>query len=310
MPYPPAHPEPGSLAAYAGSFRLQLRSRNCSPSTVSNYLGSIEMLERNLVSRGRSTQVAEVTKADLQEFMASILDESNKRPGKVGTAAARFRALRVFFNWIVDEEDLTRSPMKGMVIPKGEVKRVKVICDDTLVKLFKACEGTKFNDRRDLAIFRILYGCGFRRDELLSMDVEGTDVTEGLLVVKGKGRLERAVPVNAKAAAALDRYLRERHKHRYASLPNLWLTSRGAMQETGLRVVLETRTKKAGVPHIHPHQFRHTFAHKAKVAGVNDDDLMVLAGWKDRDMLAQYAASTAEVRAVQTSRRLSIGDDL
>jgi hypothetical protein len=103
-----------------------------------------------------------------------------------------------------------------------------------------------------------------------------------------KGCRERTLPFGRKAGEALDRYLRARARHKDAELPWLWLGKRGRLTEWGLVMMLRRRGAQAGLPGLHPHQFRHTFAHQWLAQGGTETDLMRIAGWKSRQMLQRY----------------------
>jgi integrase/recombinase XerD len=64
----------------------------------------------------------------------------------------------------------------------------------------------------------------------------------------------------------------------------------------------------AGLEHLHPHQFRHTFAHLWLDQGGAEGDLMELAGWTSRQMLSRYGASARSARARRSYDRIELGD--
>jgi integrase len=75
----------------------------------------------------------------------------------------------------------------------------------------------------------------------------------------------------------------------------LWLGKKGAMTDSGVRQRLERRAAEAGIENLHPHRFRHTFAHRWLVEGGQKQDLMRIAGWRSREMLGRYGAGAAAV---------------
>jgi len=80
------------------------------------------------------------------------------------------------------------------------------------------------------------------------------------------------------------------------------------MTDKGVGQMIRKRGRAAGIPELHPHMFRHTFAHEWRLAGGDDDSLMRLVGWKSRQMLHRYGASAADARAREAHHRLMLGD--
>jgi site-specific recombinase XerD len=284
-----------TIERVARSWRLSLEAANKSPRTIETYLDAVARFVAWLDVNGRPVTIGAVARADIEGFLADQLARL-----KPASASVRYRALRVFFNWCLVEEELERSPMANMKPPHVPETPVPVLSEDELRALLKTCTGKTFEDRRDNAIMHVLYDTGIRRAECAGLTIEDIEL-DPLRVVRvlGKGRRPRSVPFGTTTAKAIDRWLRARDGHAKANTTRaLWLGTAGrSMGDRGIQQMLERRGLEAGIDNVHAHRFRHSLAHSFLAEGGQESDLMQLMGWRSRQMLTRYASSTAAERA-------------
>lgn len=297
------------LDTLVDSWRIHLRAAKKAHRTVTLYSQSVRFFATWLDQHGTPATLDALTRANITAWLADLAD----RGQSPNTLSTRFRGLRRFCNWCVAETGipLEASPMAGMEQPKGAPQPVPVLTDEEVVRLLRSCLGKTFAERRDQAILRVLFDCGIRISECARITLDDVDFDLEVIRVHGKGDKVRVVPFGAKTSQALDRYMRERRKHKQARYTDaLWLTQRGPISADGIDDRLRARARQAGVDNLHAHRFRHTAAHTWLAAGGGEQDLKRLMGWTSDAMLAVYGSSAADHRARDAARRLSLGDRL
>lgn len=301
------------------SWLRSLRARNVTGKTTVLYGRSAEQFSAYMAAAHPTVTPTDLGRIHVEGFLETFAAGTSlgKLPGYPGgrapaTVSLTYRALQQWFTWMVDEGEVNTDPTLRMQAPIVPEKRVPVLTDNQLRAVLGACSGRSVVDRRDTALIRLLIDTMGRLEEIALLAVPDVDLDGMTVQVLGKGRRPRTLPFGVRTADALDRYLRVRSADRRAGDAGLWLgeKGKGPLTPSGVYQVIRRRGVAVGLPKLHPHQFRHTSAHRWLVEGGSEGDLMQIAGWRSRSMLQRYGASAAAERAREAHRTHGLGDRL
>jgi integrase/recombinase XerD len=236
--------------------------RGLSQHTVAAYRRDLTGYLAVLEARG-VTDASAVSGDDVAAFRSSLADR-----GLAPSSVARhLSAVKALHRWLVDERVATEDAAKDQRPPKLPSRLPKAISISQMQRLLEAAGGDDAASSdpaalRDRALLELLYATGARISELIALDVD--DVAESLVKVTGKGAKQRLVPVGSYARAALDAWLvrgRPAFAPKGRGGPALLLGARGGrLSRQGAWEIIQRVADEAGVPHVSPHTFRHSFA--------------------------------------------------
>ena len=204
-----------------------------------------------------------VAPALIREFLAA-----RDRKGEKKTSLARKLAcLRSFFRYLIRVGQLEMNPAEDVRAPKLPKHLPQVLTKDEAGALMEFPGGTERESLRDRAILETLYSTGARVSELVGMNCDDINRSEGVVRVRGQGRKERMIALGIVAGEAIDAY------HAQASIPTrqssgpssdavaVFRNSRGGRLTTRTiaRIVAKYSRQLTGGA-IHPHTLRHSFA--------------------------------------------------
>jgi site-specific recombinase XerD len=284
-------------------FKLSLGASGRAEKTVVTYEDAVRLLSGFARDQGMPG-LAEMDTNVVRHWLMSL----HKRGNKPGGISVRYRAVKRFFKWAVQEEERDANPMDRIDPPRIPNEIQPYYSEDNLNAVLKAIgRGKTDHEFRDKAIITTLYDTGMRTSELTGMNVEDIDWKDFSILVTGKGGKERRVSIGQKAAAAIDRYIRKRRDDSVY----VWLASGNkSFSNNGLAMMLRRRFNAAGVPFRGAHAFRRAFAMTYLEGGGALDDLKELGGWEHYAMVTRYARANAGERAVKAHKRFSPGDRL
>lgn len=269
------------------SFVRHLAADRRSAATRAGYGAAVDQLEAFLAAHGLPTTVRQLRPDHLEAFMVSLY-ERQLRPT---TILARHHALSRFFRWLVNEGELTDSPMAQVPRPTAPLGQPIVLSTDQIQALLAACPGSTFEDLRDAALIRLFVETGLRLTEMAALQLDDVDLEHDAVYLAGGRRVPRAVPFERPTGRALQGYLAARADHHHRHLSALWVGRRGRLTERGIEQAIRHRGEMASLTTLRPHHFRHTFVQQYLDEGGDRRDLMRLVGWKSRQLLARYPVS-------------------
>lgn len=226
----------------------------------------------------------------LRGFVASLYDRNLAK----SSIERKIAAIKSFFKFLYRKGVLEENPARMVKFPKKEKKLPTVFNVDDIFRLLDMPDKTVPMGIRDALILEMLYGTGVRVSELVGLNVTDVDLRGERILVRGKGKKERIIPVSSQVAGMIKKY--------YEMMPLIIADGReieddafiinrlgSRLTDRTVRRIVDEYLIKAGMPlDYSPHSFRHTFATHLLEGGADLRSIQELLGHEALSTTQKY----------------------
>ena len=283
--------------------------RNLSDNTKRSYRNTFQLLIYFLVNKKNykinEITFAKITKDDITDFLNYLEEE---RHNSIRTRNQRLACIKAFYQFcLIDEVENISNIRKVLAIKakKFSKKIIDYLTEDELKELLESIDVSTIKGRKNFMLLVLLYDTAARASEIIKLKVEDINLEEKYVILDGKGKKERIVPIMEKTVNILKRYLAENN------IKQGYLLGSEHTYET-IRYQFEKIKKKYDYKNITPHTFRHTRAIHLLSAGVSIIYLRDLLGHESITTTEEYAKVLEEDKfdAIRNASTTNISNEL
>ena len=260
--------------------------RSLSANSVDAYILDVKKLA-DFAKEKEKTEL-QIERSDLSEFISNI-----SKSGVAARSQSRIiSGIKAFYKYLIMEDYITANPTELLESPKIGMKLPDTLSIKEIDKLIAAIDLSKAEGERNRAMLEILYSCGLRVTELITLKLSNVSFVEGFIKVVGKGNKERLAPIGNTALKYLNIYINEVRNHQeiQKGYKDIIFLNRRGKQLTRVMIftIIKQLAKKIGLKkNISPHTFRHSFATHLIQGGA---DLRAV-----QEMLGHESITTTEI---------------
>lgn len=285
--------------------------RNASDHTLRAYRRELRAFAAHLArALGADASIAAVDHLHIRAYLGLLYERGLTK----ASAARALAAIRSWFRWLAKEHRIAQNPALVVATPKLAQHLPRVPSMEEVNGLLNSLEATAGRNEtaawpeRDRMIFELLYGCGIRNSELVGMDMADIHWKNDAILVHGKGRKQRYVPLGDEAAQAIRVYLPQRSERLCAAgradlvdsgplVTNLQARGSARLTTRSVARIVKRIALSRGLPaDLHPHTLRHAFGTHMLEEGA---DLRAI-----QEMLGHERLSTTQRYTQLTTRQV------
>lgn len=251
--------------------RVVENERGASPHTLRAYRRELKDFATYLAdSFGEQGSISKVEHTHIRNYLAVLFDRGLGKP----SAARALAAIRSWFKWLAKAGHVQQNPALLVSTPKLPKHLPRVPSLEEVNRVLDSMEGDDEAagwPERERVIWELLYGCGIRNSELVGIDMGDIQWRNEAVLIRGKGRKERFVPLGYAAAEAIRGYLPEREQRLQKAgkgglvedgplLVNARIRGEARLTTRSIGRIVKAIAVSKGLPaDVHPHTLRHAF---------------------------------------------------
>ena len=272
-------------------YLLDLKLRNCTARTIKTMKNNMSLLFNWIESEYKITEIEDIKRNHIKGYL-QYKQSLGLKPTYINGIIKNIKA---FFNYLVREEYIDRSPSEKISLQKEEKVLIQTFSPDEVKRMIDVYSSPNFLSARNKCIITMLFDTGLRNYELCSIKCD--NIKERTILIHGKGNKQRLVPISPilrktmlKYEAIREHYIKERYQNEY-----YFLSQKGKMLTVE---AVERVVRKCGVAaHVNeqircsPHTCRHTFAQMCLKNGIDIYTVSRLLGHENLSITKRYLQS-------------------
>ena len=273
------------MNAQIARFRQYLMyEKGLSPKSVEAYLHDVLLLEEFLGDK----KMEDATFEDLQQFLKHLY----KSDYNARSQARIISGMRAFYRYLIYANVLETDPTELLDAPKIGMHLPDVLTVEEIQRIMDVIDLSTPEGHRNRAMAEVMYGCGLRVSELVTLRISNLFFDDGFVKVVGKGNKERLIPIGQTAMKMVNLYVNGKRKElkiKKGEEDYVFLNRRGAhLTREMVFMLVKKWVKDAGIDKtVSPHTFRHSFATHLIEGGA---DLRAV-----QEMLGHESITTTEI---------------
>ena len=256
------------------------QEKGASQNTIDAYMRDLSQYAEFLIKYHQIDQPELIEKRHIDAYLKTLRKRNASK-----SIARKLTAIKSFHHFLHIERLVVTDVAKDFSSPKISKSLPKVLSVDEVVKILEEVDKASPLGLRNKALLELIYGSGLRVSELLDIQTDDIHLTQGYVIVHGKGNKERMVPISDMALIALRNYMVNGRETLIGTVRNqdLFLNRDGQkLSRQGFFKLLKKLAKDAGVTsECSPHTLRHSFATHLLENGMDLRTLQTLLGHED-----------------------------